>query len=542
VRPPRTLVLQMSRLGDILQTTPVLRRLRRAAPEHEIHLAVTDSFSAVPVPSRLFDRRHVFPDSRLRSLLSASPHDWSQPLALLREFVADLAAEPFDLAVNLTVDDWAGLLMSQVPARRTVGLVTNARRRRSIRGDWITYFWATARSRPLRPFNLVDMYTWAAGVPCDDASLEMTIEDSARESVGAWLREQGAGARPIVALQLGASEDIRQWSAERFAAMANALPADLVDFVLVGTANERPLADRFLAASSRGALVAVGRTSLQELGALLERCRLLVTNDTGTMHVAAAVGTPVVEITFGPAFVHETGPYGAGHVIIEPTVPCFPCTAGSDCQHRSCADFLDPREAAAVVRHALTGDREPPFVVNGRVLKSRRAPSGRVEYVAAHPAQATTGDAWRSLSAALWEESLNVAPLAGTGAAVPACRLAPRPADFDPGAATATIDALTMVAAEASAAERIVRRLPSAPRNQQSGLADDAHRRLQRLLTLGEIDPICRPITAYLRVEIESVEEVDLRSVVRVQAAAYAAAATRAGRMAELAREWAGVS
>jgi ADP-heptose:LPS heptosyltransferase len=537
MKPPRTVVLQMSRLGDILQTTPVLRRLRRASPDHEIHLVVADSFSAVPVPARLFDRQHVFPEARLRKMLAASPHDWSEPLALLREFVSDLSREPFDLAVNLTVDDWAGLLMSQLPARRAVGLVTNARRRRSICGDWMTYFWATARSRPIRPFNLVDLYTWAAGAPCDDESLEMAIADDAHARMGTWLGEQGAGTKPLVALQLGASEDIRQWSAERFAAMVDGVPPALADFVLVGTANEQPLAARFLAASKRGAFVAVGRTSLQELGALLERCRLLVTNDTGTMHVATAVGTPVVEITFGPAFVHETGPYGAGHLILEPTVPCFPCTTGSECQHRSCADFLDPREVTGVVCHALTGEGAPPTIALGRLLKSRRATSGRVEYVAVDAARVTLGDTWRSLSAALWEASLKVPPPTGARGVVTGEPLA-RLRDADRSDVAATIETLEQAASAAAAAERIVRRLPGADRREQPRLADEAHGHLQRLLALGEVDPVCRTIAGFARVEIESVRAVDLRSVASAQATAYAGASVRARRMARLAGDW----
>lgn len=532
---PRTLVLQMSRLGDVLQTTPVLRRLRRATPDHELHLVVAESFSGVPVPGHLFDAKHVFPEARLRGMVSSSPHDWSEPLALLREFVLDVAGERYDRVVNLTLDDWAGLLVSQLSAGSVAGLSLNGRRRRSIHGPWMTYFWATARSRTLRPFNLVDLYTWAAGACCDEQSLEMTVGEESRGRMDAWLREQGAGARPLVAIQLGASEDIRQWSAERFAAMADALPASLADFVLVGTASEQPLAARFLAASKRGALVAVGRTSLQELGALLERCRLLVTNDTGTMHVATAVGTPVVEITFGPAFVHETGPYGTGHLIVEPVVACFPCTAGSDCQHRSCADFLEPREASALVRYALTGEGSPPAISNGRLLRARRAPSGRVEYVPVDPAQATSQDAWRSLSARLWEEALR-APAPHLVQPSPRDDEPPDAAALDGPEAAAAVAMLGELATEAAAAERLVRRLPSASRAQQPRLADEAHQHLQRLLALGESAAVCRPITGFLRVEIESLEAVDLASVVSVQSAAYAAAAARASRLAHLAQ------
>lgn len=529
---PRALVIQLARIGDILQTTAILRRMRAAAPDRELHLVVIDGFS-VPVPGRLVDRLHTFPLVALSRMLAESPRDWARPFATLRQFVESLGREPFDLAVNLTIDDYAGLLMSQIPARTRVGLTMTSGRTRAVHGDWMRYFWATARSRSLRAFNLVDLFTWSAGGACDGQGLEMDVTPQARAAMDTWLRAQRADERPLVALQLGASAANRQWRPERFAAMVDGLGEGEADFVLVGTESERPLAQRFFSCSSRGAIDAIGKTSLVELGALLERCRLLVTNDTGTMHVATAVGTPVVELTLGPAFAHETGPYGAGHFIVEPTIECFPCTAGAECSHLGCHEFLQPGEAAAVVRVALGIDDAVPTIAAGRLLMSRFAASGRVEYVPAEPARATDADAWRAVSARLWEESLGVDRRNGqTDERVPGA------VGFDRANMPAALEALGRVAAEAREAEQIVRRLPSAPDQKKARMAARAHEHLERLIALGETAPVCRPIVGVLRVEIESIDAPDLPSMTAGQANAYLSASLRAARMATFARSW----
>ena len=87
----------------------------------------------------------------------------------------------------------------------------------------------------------------------------------------------------------------------------------------------------------------IGRTSLKTLGAVLERCECLITGDTWPMHLAAAVGTPVLAIFFGTAYPWETGPYGPGHFVLYSDVPCAPCLDPNQCQegHR-CKKELTP--------------------------------------------------------------------------------------------------------------------------------------------------------------------------------------------------------
>ena len=115
------------------------------------------------------------------------------------------------------------------------------------------------------------------------------------------------------------------WYPERFGELGKRLVQKRnASILLFGTAEEGSTAKKIVEHIKEGAIDLTGKTDLLHLAAILERCQILVTNDTGTLHVAAAVGTPVVAI-FGPTDPDTTGPWGEGHAIVKKEVPCGPC-------------------------------------------------------------------------------------------------------------------------------------------------------------------------------------------------------------------------
>ena len=101
-----------------------------------------------------------------------------------------------------------------------------------------------------------------------------------------------------------------------------------------------------------GGIDLTGKTDLLQLAAVLEHCRLLITNDTGTMHVAAAVGTPVVAI-FGPTDPKTTGPWGEGHAIVKKEVDCSPCLKRVCPTDHACMKKVTVDEVEALIDHRL---------------------------------------------------------------------------------------------------------------------------------------------------------------------------------------------
>jgi heptosyltransferase-2 len=134
------------------------------------------------------------------------------------------------------------------------------------------------------------------------------------------------GSRPWIAIAPGAQfGGAKQWLPERFAAVARRVAAETGSGVaLLGTDAERPLAGRIAALLDGPAANLCGRTALPELAGVLARVRLLLSNDSGPMHVAAALGTKVVAV-FGPTDWRETAPVGDAHRLVREPVHCSPC-------------------------------------------------------------------------------------------------------------------------------------------------------------------------------------------------------------------------
>lgn len=156
--------------------------------------------------------------------------------------------------------------------------------------------------------------------------LELT--ESHREAGAALLAEQGWDRRlPLVAVAPGAAfGGAKRWPVRSFAAVIDGLAIDGLRTVLIGAAGDRVAATEVLMATSASPapLNLVGRTDLPSLGGVLGQCRSLVTNDSGAMHFAAAVGLPVIAM-FGPTRERETHPIGEKHMVLTNPVWCRPC-------------------------------------------------------------------------------------------------------------------------------------------------------------------------------------------------------------------------
>lgn len=528
----RILVVQLCRMGDILMTGPLLRGLRREHPHAEISLMVMDAFAGTPLPSHLYDRLLPFPLQSLAGVLAAKGASWESALKELNSFVQGSAASPFDIAINLTHTDMSAWLMAAIPARKRVGLVMRSDRSKAIDSGWMTYLRASMRSRDVSCFHVVDLFAWTAGVGRDAAGLEIDITAADHDWAEQFIQQNNPTRRPMIAMQLGASTAAKQWPVQRFAALADALDPALGEIVLVGGANERPLASEFKRAAARSIIDTDGSSSLRQLAALLQRCRLLITNDTGPMHIAAAVCTRVMDISSGPVTAIETGPYGDGHIVVEPEIACYPCPLDSDCSHFACRESLSPADAAAAARFAM--DEGPaPAISGARLLRTRRSPrSGRIEFV---PVGAMTlKDRVRLEAADVWEQTLSVPARVGDGWAsgewVNEPMLEAKLPMFDAPQAHAM---LKEIAREAASAADTVRRLPKAAPAKVTSIAAGVHETLERLLAMGESERAAHAIVTHLRYEIDSVHAADLPSMARGQAAAYAAASTRARLLAE---------
>jgi len=184
-----------------------------------------------------------------------------------------------------------------------------------------------------------------------------------------------------VAVQLGASAEHRRWPVARFAQVARGLAAVGYTPVLVGTESELPLAERMKAESAVPCADLVGGTNLGELAAALCACSLLITNDTGTMHLAVGLGVPCLAIFLATAQPWDTGPYLPGCLCLEPDMPCHPCGFGAVCpSNHACRQAIDPDGVLALSLLLLDGARcRSVFAPGARVWRTSMGADGLMD-------------------------------------------------------------------------------------------------------------------------------------------------------------------
>ncbi len=344
----RILVINLMRLGDLVQCSPVLGTLRSRYPEAQITLVVQDVFQETARLIPHADRLLVFPALQLAPLLDQGG-DWSQAYEVLEAWLRTHIASPPDLVVNLTPDFVGALLAYLSRGRQVRGLTINPSRSFFTQPAWMSYLMIISRARRANPFNLVDLFLKSAGLEPEGAGLSLQIPAEAQSQAESFL--EGLHLAPgtsLVGVVPGASQPQRQWPAEKYAQVAlRLLNARPCHFFLFGTQKERPQGEKIAALLPPGtATLCAGGTSVAFLAALLSRLQLLITNDTGPMHLAAAVNTPVLAFFLAGARVQDTGPVGEGHLALEPRIDCHPCHYPDSCSLFKCHEAFSPDAVA----------------------------------------------------------------------------------------------------------------------------------------------------------------------------------------------------
>jgi len=361
------LVLNLTRLGDLLQSQPAITGL--AAQGHRVGLVCLDNFA--PAAALMRDVCALYPLRGAR-LLARLDADWRSALAVHRELVDAVRAEfAPDAVINLTPSQPARLLaMNFAPAgtAQTLGFALDELGFNADSSLWAAFLQLASTSRGASPFNIVDLFRRIAGLGQGGATAHAGFglrgptdeeKQAARQRLLACAPQ--APARGHVALQLGASEDRRRWPVEYFAHVARGLSQAGYTPVLVGTESEKALGARLKEACGVPVADLQGATNLRELAAALCACELLITNDTGTMHLAAGLNVPCLAIFLCTAQPWDTGPYLPGCISLEPDFttaagPCHPCAFGCACPNDlACRRAIQPAGVLALAETMLGG-------------------------------------------------------------------------------------------------------------------------------------------------------------------------------------------
>ena len=285
----RILIIKPSSLGVVVHALPTVSLIRRKFPEAHITWLINDSLASLLQHCPVIDELLLFERQRFRS-------PWQLPR--FAGFLTTLRGKRFDMVVDLQGLLRSGLMSWGTRAPRRIGL-SDAR-------EGARFFYNEIVQVPRS--HAVERYLCAARhLGCDPTPIEFPL------GISSQVKCEG-----LIGVNPSARWATKLWGSDKFAELVRSLPRERV--VFTGSAGEREEIGKI----APGCRNFAGKTDLFQLAELYRRCSVVITNDSGPMHVAAAVGTPVVGI-FGPTDPALTGPYGKGHVIFRADIPCSPC-------------------------------------------------------------------------------------------------------------------------------------------------------------------------------------------------------------------------
>jgi heptosyltransferase-1 len=327
----KILIVKLSAIGDVIHTLPALNAIRAHYPQAAITWLVEEAAADLVVGHRALDRVLI---SRRKSWVQRlrGAGRW-QALKEVANFFKALRDTRYDMVIDFHALLKSGIMVGLARGRRKIGFDKGMQHQEH------SYLFLNERIPPVdmevhaltRGLMLIN----AIGIPTPTVDYDIPFTEADTKAARKLLNHHGiAGIRPLVAINPVALWETKLWLNDRFAVLADRLIKNhRVDIVFTGGPADRQIVDTILSMMTMPAANLAGKTRLTQLAALYRQASLLVTTDTGPMHLAAAVGTPVVAL-FGPTAPWRTGPFGGRHQVIRTAPACSPCFKRQCDEHR----------------------------------------------------------------------------------------------------------------------------------------------------------------------------------------------------------------
>jgi heptosyltransferase-2 len=324
----RLLIRSANWIGDAVMTTPAVRAIRKGFPNTHISLLVKPWVAPVFENSEHIDQLLIYDGERRHK-------GFSGKFRLAR----DLKKYNFDAAILMQNAFEAALItfLAGIPIR--IGYSTDARR--------LLLTHAVPCTKEIKKKHQTEYYLnilCGIGLTRDGRDLYLKLSQKDRLRAEKILLEQHLSLEDkLIGINPGATYGpAKQWSPDRYANLADRIQALFgVRVIIFGGPGDKMLGRKISQKMRHRPVDLSGNTSLGEAMALIERCDLFITNDSGLMHVAAALDVPLVAV-FGSTNPVATGPLGSNSKVVQAAVPCSPCLK-SECPegHLNCMDQID---------------------------------------------------------------------------------------------------------------------------------------------------------------------------------------------------------
>ncbi len=344
------LIVKLSAIGDVIHTLPALNAIRSAYPSAHITWLIEEAAAPLIIGHKALDRVIV---SRRKGWLKEFRKGKRQHV--IREvfgLIRTLRHTRYDLVFDFQALLKSGMWIALSKGERKIGFG------RGMEHQEHSYLFLNERIPPvdmnhhaiLRSLMMLE----SAGIHSRKIDYRLPIHDDDRNAVDHLLSEAAMGTtRPLICINPVAKWTTKLWPNERFAELADRLSGKYgISPVFTGAPEDVETVRDILFRMTSSAVDFTGKTTLKTLAALYEKADVLISTDTGPMHLGAAVETPVVAL-FGPTAPWRTGPMGDRHQVIRVGLPCSPCFKRW-CPTDDCMNHIDVEAVIAAVDRAVT--------------------------------------------------------------------------------------------------------------------------------------------------------------------------------------------
>ena len=337
------LIVKLSAIGDVIHTMPSLAALRQRYPDAHITWVVEEAAADLV-------KNHPYLDA----VLILRRKKWSKdfrngqfrlPVEEIRSFMKNLRHRHYDLVI-----DFHGLFKSSI-------IVFFSRGKRKLGYNSLQelsgLFLNEKISEDMNK-HAVERYLdfpRYLGAKINSARFILPLNKEAETRSQILLDRYNLDDKKFIAINPVAYWETKLWSNEKFAHLAD-LINDKLQIKVVFTGSEKEPIDKITSLMTTESINLGGATTLLDLAYLYKKAQMVITTDSGPMHLAAAVETPVIAL-FGPTDPARTGPYGAGHTIIRTELSCSPCFL-KKCSTKKCMKNISSQQVFAAVEKKLT--------------------------------------------------------------------------------------------------------------------------------------------------------------------------------------------
>ncbi len=316
------LIVKLSAIGDVIHTFPALNAVRKQYPDAHITWLVEEAASSLIEGHTALNR--VLVSKRKSWIKGIAGHSYLDNIREACSFIKELRDTKYDIILDFQALLKSGILIGLAKGKRKIGFDKGMQHQEH------SYIFLNERVPPvdmeIHALTRGMMLLEAIGISSNDIEYNIYISDQDRKKADDLLQQhEKKEYKTIVAINPVAKWETKLWDNAKFAKLAdNLIKQYNAKVFFTGSAEDRELILDIISRMKGKTYSLAGRTTLKTLAAIFEKTDFIISTDTGPMHMAAAVGTPVIAL-FGPTAPWRTGPFGIDHQIIRADLECSPC-------------------------------------------------------------------------------------------------------------------------------------------------------------------------------------------------------------------------